>query len=87
VPELAILAQSSVERGGARNTVRALRSRSDIDRAKLKAASNVRASACSARHLEGFLVRSHKFLHGHRRLAGQLGDEFVFTREEAVLIV
>src|SRR6202048_4283705 len=46
----------------------------------------VRAS-CSARRREGFSVRSYEILHGHRRLTGQFGDELVFTREEAVLIV
>src|SRR6202020_2023866 len=47
----------------------------------------VLASSCSARRGEGFSVRSHELPHGHWRLAGQFGDELVFTREEAVLIV
>jgi hypothetical protein len=55
-------------------------------RVGLKAAPDVRAS-CSARRREGFSVRSYEILHGHRRLTGQFGDELVFTREEAVLIV
>jgi hypothetical protein len=53
----------------------------------LKAAPNVHASACSARRREGFSVRSHEIPHGHRRLTGQFGDDLVFAREDAVLIV
>src|SRR5580692_3615506 len=56
-------------------------------RVGLKAATSVHASACSARLREGFSVRSYEILHSHRRLAGQFGDELVFTREKAVLIV
>jgi hypothetical protein len=48
---------------------------------------DVRASSCGARRGEGFSVRSHEIPHRHRRLAGQFGDELVFTRKEAVLIV
>ena len=56
-------------------------------RVALKAVWDIRASSCSARRGEGFSVQSHEILHCHRRLPGQFGDELVFTREEAVLIV
>ena len=32
-------------------------------------------------------VRRHEILHGHRRFTGQFGDDLVFAREDAGLIV
>ena len=56
-------------------------------RVGLKAAPDVHASPRSAHPLEGFSVRSHEILHGHRRLTGHFADDLVFAREDAALTV
>src|SRR6516162_4130209 len=51
------------------------------------AASNGRASGCGAHSVEGGPVQGHELLHGHRPLTGNCGDDLVFAREDAVLVV
>ena len=52
-----------------------------------KAAFNGRASGCSVYCREGGPVQSHELLYGHRPLTGNCGDDLVFAREDAVLII
>src|SRR5215831_3031266 len=52
-----------------------------------KAECNGRASAGGAHTVEGVAVQSHELLHGHWPLAGDFGDDLVFAREDAVLII
>jgi hypothetical protein len=37
--------------------------------------------------VEGIPVQNHELLHGHRPLTGNCGDDLVFAREDAVLII
>src|SRR6516165_8901655 len=52
-----------------------------------KAECNGRASAGGAHRRKGVPVQSDELLHGHRWLAGDFGDDLVFAREDAALII
>src|SRR5215469_891299 len=50
-------------------------------------AGGAHSVAGGAHSVEGVAVQSHELLHGHRPLAGDFGDDLVFAREDAVLII
>ena len=53
----------------------------------LKAAQKRPCVSFQRSRRESFSVRRHEILHGHWRFTGQFGDDLVFAREDAALIV